>query len=235
MRPLAQLQAVPLPEWTADELAALRRACAPPSLELCDDDERERIRYELGEFAGDGFRPGRAVDPSRMRLRDPIRFKADRPHAGDVVHFPEGGGHYSASGYGIVGGGSLPYVTLNCAPPFREAGPGYQVTQEEQTVTLLTYWQVTHKPDRPFSLMGHLIGTDGLPVAVGDGLGVPWDQLQPRDILIQRHALPIPAELPSGDYRLQTGAYWLDTMERWPIIVDDQIVGDRLPLTTFSP
>lgn len=130
MRPLAQLQAVPLPGWTADELAALRRACAPPSLELCNDDERERIRYELGEFAGDGFRPGRAVDPGRIRLRDPIHCKDDRPHAGDVVHFPEDGGHYSASGYGIVGGGSLPYVTLNCAPPFREAGPGYQVTQE---------------------------------------------------------------------------------------------------------
>jgi len=29
MRPLAQLQAVPLREWTADELAALRRARVP--------------------------------------------------------------------------------------------------------------------------------------------------------------------------------------------------------------
>ena len=101
---------------------------------------------------------------------------------------------------------------------------GYEVAEEEQVVSLTTYWQVTDKPDRPFSLMGHLVGADGIPVAVGDGLGVPWDQLQPGDVLVQRHALSVPPESPSGEYWLQTGAYWLDTMERWSVVDGDRLL-----------
>ncbi len=106
---------------------------------------------------------------------------------------------------------------------------GYEVAQGEQAVNLTTYWQVTGQPDRPFSLMGHLLNADGVPVSVEDGLGVPWDQLRPGDILVQCHALSVPSELPGGEYWLQTGAYWLDTMERWS--VED---GDRLLLTAVE-
>jgi hypothetical protein len=112
---------------------------------------------------------------------------------------------------------------------------GYESTLEEQKVTLLTYWQVTNTPDRPFSLMGHLVGADGVPVAVGDGLGIPWDQLRPGDSLAQRHSLPTPQSSPDSPYWLQTGAYWLDTMERWPVVVDGHRAGDRILLTAHSP
>ena len=70
MRPLAELQPIPLREWTADELAALRRArvllrrthsrtksSQPPGyvvndhdaidLDLLDGEARERLRQEL--------------------------------------------------------------------------------------------------------------------------------------------------------------------------------------------
>jgi len=112
---------------------------------------------------------------------------------------------------------------------------GHEVTREKDVITLLTYWQVTDRADRPFSLMGHLVGADGIPVAVGDGLGVPWDQLQPGDVLAQRHTLPVPHELSDGPYWLQTGAYWLGTLERWPVMVDDHAAGDRILLTAYSP
>jgi len=108
---------------------------------------------------------------------------------------------------------------------------GYEVTQEGQEIILVTYWQVTDTPGRPFSLMGHLVGAEGRPVAVGDGLGVPWDQLQPGDILVQRHFLSAPQDLPAGRYWLQTGAYWLDTMERWAVLAGDEVGGDRIVLT----
>jgi hypothetical protein len=111
---------------------------------------------------------------------------------------------------------------------------GYEVALEEQAVTLLTYWQVTDTPDRPFSLMGHLVGADGLPVAVGDGLGVPWDQLQPGDALVQRHLLPASQPLLPERYWIQTGAYWLDTMERWNVLVEHQMAGDRILATLSS-
>jgi hypothetical protein len=111
---------------------------------------------------------------------------------------------------------------------------GYKVTQEEQVVALVTYWQVADRPNRPFSLMGHLVGTDGIPVAIGDGLGVPWDQLQPMDILVQQHLLSTPQEMPGDSYWFQAGAYWLDTMERWSVLVEDEVAGDRILLMSLE-
>ena len=123
--------------------------------------------------------------------------------------------------------GSMVSVPVSLNGPL--AFLGYDVAQEERAVSLTTYWQVTGQADRPFSLVGHLLNADGIPVAVGDGLGVPWDQLQPGDILVQLHLLPASQELPDGLYWLQTGVYWLGTMERWG--VED---GDRLLLTAVE-
>jgi hypothetical protein len=124
---------------------------------------------------------------------------------------------------------------VSVAVPITLDGPlsflGYEVTQEEH---LVTYWRVTDQPDRPFSLMGHIVGADGIPVVVGDGLGISWDQLQPGDVLLQRHTLTASQELPEGPYWLQTGAYWLDTMERWDILAADGPAGDRILLTTLE-
>ncbi len=59
---------------------------------------------------------------------------------------------------------------------------GYQVDQTTgqpgTTLHLKTIWEVTPPPTRAFSLMAHLVKEDGVPIAVGDGLGVPFDQLQ---------------------------------------------------------
>jgi hypothetical protein len=107
-----------------------------------------------------------------------------------------------------------PQVTLDETLAFL----GYAVpdaTRPGTTVDVLTYWRVLAPPVRPLSLMLHLVGTDGVPIAVGDGLGVPVDQWQPGDVLVQRHRLLIPEGTPLGSYQLQTGAYWLDNMERW--------------------
>jgi hypothetical protein len=112
---------------------------------------------------------------------------------------------------------------------------GHEMTQEKDVITLLTYWQVTERSGQPFSLMGHLVGPDGVPLAVGDGLGVSWDQLQPGDVLVQRHTLPVEQGLSDGPYWLQTGAYWLGTLERWPVVVNDRAAGDRILLAAYSP
>ncbi|MCP4537081.1 MAG: hypothetical protein GY832_08030 [Chloroflexi bacterium] len=122
--------------------------------------------------------------------------------------------------------------------PVKMDGPltflGYELLQDEHLVDLITYWRVTGKPDGPFSLMGHLVGPNGIPVAVGDGLGVPWDQLHPGDLVAQRHILPIPPELADGSYWLQTGAYWLDRTERWNVLSGGAMAGDRILLTALD-
>ena len=91
-----------------------------------------------------------------------------------------------------------------------------------------TWWTVAEVPTRPLSLMGHLVGADGAPIAVDDGLGVPVDQWQPGDLFVQRHRLLIPEGTPPGVYALHTGAYWLDTMERWPVTLPDGTATDHI-------
>ena len=85
-----------------------------------------------------------------------------------------------------------------------------------ETATVLTFWEVAKTASlpitRPLSLMLHLQGANGVPVAVGDGLAVPVTLWQAGDILVQRHQLPIPTDGPPGPYSLAAGAYWLDDM-----------------------
>jgi hypothetical protein len=104
--------------------------------------------------------------------------------------------------------------------------------QDERTVEIWTYWRVRALPDRPLSLMLHLTGPDGASPLVADGLGVPLDNWQVGDLFLQRHRFVLPAEAPAGVYTLYTGAYWLDSLDRWPVVRDGETMGDRLPLPT---
>ncbi|OQY16830.1 MAG: hypothetical protein B6I35_15385 [Anaerolineaceae bacterium 4572_32.2] len=111
---------------------------------------------------------------------------------------------------------------------------GYTIRQRAAETELDTYWQVTNVPTRPLSIMAHLVTTDGIAVAVGDGLGVPIETWRPGDVIVQRHHLDTSQSDISGPYWLQTGGYWLDTMERWSITVHGQIVGNTLLLAEVS-
>jgi hypothetical protein len=91
-----------------------------------------------------------------------------------------------------------------------------------------TCWRVVQSPAQPLSLMAHLLGKDGVPVAVGDGLGISISQLLPGDVIVQRHVFEIPPEATLGEYWLQVGVYTLSDMERLPVQHDGTTVGDRL-------
>jgi 4-amino-4-deoxy-L-arabinose transferase-like glycosyltransferase len=79
-----------------------------------------------------------------------------------------------------------------------------------------TWWQVTEaSSSRPFSIMAHLVTDHGETLGVADGLGVPQAVLTAGDVVVQRHRFSKPAT--GTVVGLQTGAYWLDTMERWPV------------------
>ncbi|MEE8391759.1 MAG: glycosyltransferase family 39 protein [Anaerolineae bacterium] len=99
-----------------------------------------------------------------------------------------------------------------------------QSVQQGASVDVLTYWRVVERPSRPLSLMLHLMDTSGVPIATGDGLGVPVDQWQPDDVIVQRHTLTIPADAPLTMYQLHSGAYWLDDMTRLMAGDDDSIL-----------
>jgi hypothetical protein len=115
---------------------------------------------------------------------------------------------------------------------------GYQTTATDThpggVIELWAFWEVRTVPARLLSLMAHLVGPDGVPVAVGDGLGVPVEQWQPGDVIVQRHRLGVPEGIPVGEYELQAGAYWLDTMERWAVQDAGGNVSERIVLTTVE-
>ncbi|MCP4537068.1 MAG: phospholipid carrier-dependent glycosyltransferase [Chloroflexi bacterium] len=102
-----------------------------------------------------------------------------------------------------------------------------------QTIDMETWWRVDSLSQRPLSIMMHLIGPGGVPVVVGDGLGVPIEQWQIGDVIVQRHTLVLPADAPAGEYIPMTGVYWLDTVERWPVERAGESIGDHLTLPTI--
>jgi len=138
--------------------------------------------------------------------------------------------------------GGLPFST-----PVSFDGPlvlqGYRVAPAgEHTLELQTWWEVNSPSTRPFSLMGHLVDSEGHVIGVADGLGVPLTEMRQGDWIVQRHRFPLPETLSApvtgasslGALWLQTGGYWLDTMERWPVLADGSVVGDRVILTSVE-
>lgn len=128
--------------------------------------------------------------------------------------------------------GTVAYQVVRATQPVLSSPPGATITGPLEyvgyeapqagvypgvPVTLWTFWRVKTLPGRPLSIMAHLVGAEGIPIAVGDGLGVPQEQWQIGDLIVQRHQLEVPADVPGQRYCLQTGAYWLDTLERWPV------------------
>jgi 4-amino-4-deoxy-L-arabinose transferase-like glycosyltransferase len=95
-------------------------------------------------------------------------------------------------------------------------------------VELDTYWRVVSAPmGRPLSIMAHILAADGTLVVGDDGLGVPIDQWRIDDVILQHHVLSLPPDGGMERLWLQTGVYWLDTLERWEVSVSGDGVGDR--------
>jgi hypothetical protein len=93
---------------------------------------------------------------------------------------------------------------------------GATASPQADALEVETWWQVTAGPiTRPLSIMAHLLTDAGDVLGLADGLGVSPVMWQPGDVIVQRHRFPLP-QASVGLY-LRTGAYWLDTMERWPL------------------
>ena len=61
----------------------------------------------------------------------------------------------------------------------------------------------------------HILDENGVLVAQLDRLpgGYPTSDWQPGELIRDQYAIPIPGTLPSGRYTLETGFYYLPTLE----------------------
>ena len=101
-----------------------------------------------------------------------------------------------------------------------EAKPG-------ERIDVLTYWYVLEPLEAPISLMLHLTQSLGEPpLAVGDSLGISFEQWRTGDIIIQRHSIKIPEETVPGTYIIRTGIYEIEGTKKL------EISGAEASLTT---
>jgi hypothetical protein len=108
---------------------------------------------------------------------------------------------------------------------------GYRLLDlNDDALVAETWWRVTATTTRPLSIMAHLIDMDGSVVAVADGLGVPVDGWHVGDTLVQYHNFPLPPAEKRNGLWMQSGVYWLDTLERHIISGPEQVTGDRILL-----
>ena len=226
-----RVPARPAPAWAA--------VCAAPTPVLAPEQVRAGfgnadmrvILLDCGQswIYPAGEEPGAYVLPPDAELPPGATLEAAARHP-DASPFYN---LYRVEGGVLPPGQSVDVVTLDGPLAFL----GYQVeavgARPGQVIELQTLWEVSEVPARPLSLMAHLIGPDGSAIAVGDGLGVPVDQWRLGDVIVQRHLLQVPEDAPAGEYWLQTGAYWLDRMERWQTWMDGT-TGDRILLSEIT-
>ncbi len=106
-----------------------------------------------------------------------------------------------------------------------------QLVRAGETVAVVTYWRVTGPVPDDTLLFTHLYRTPTDVLAQQDQLDVGGSYLKPGDVFIQQHEfIGVPADTPPGAYELGVGVYRKDTGERWPILVGDQRVADRIML-----
>ncbi len=95
-------------------------------------------------------------------------------------------------------------------------------------------WETRAPLTVDLTTFAHLLDTDGQAVAQldwgpQDRLGyLPTTAWQPDRLVVDQQSLPLPADLPPGDYHLLIGWYYAPTGDRLPLTKGGQ--GDALPL-----
>lgn len=99
---------------------------------------------------------------------------------------------------------------------------GYDLSPEtvsgEKRLTLTLYWQPLSPVTGSYKVFAHLITSDGKLIGQHDsepmGDTAPTRYWVPKEIIADRHSIPLPSDLPDGEYQLYTGMYIQETGER---------------------
>ncbi len=98
---------------------------------------------------------------------------------------------------------------------------GYDLAQSDDSLRVTLYWQALRPMGRPYTVFVHLIAPDGQIAAQQDAMpqqgAAPTSCWRPGEFITDPYTLTLPAQLPPGRYRLETGWYFWETGERLPV------------------
>lgn len=107
------------------------------------------------------------------------------------------------------------------------------------TLSVTLYWKAQAHPEANYTVFLHVAASEGPPHAQDDG--PPADGTYPTsfwdagEVVTDRRAIRIPADLSPGDYPLVTGMYLLETGERLSWLgTDGAVRGDAVLLDTIT-
>jgi hypothetical protein len=117
---------------------------------------------------------------------------------------------------------------------------GYEVRKSQveigKNIRLTTYWRAQNLGLTPTSIFVHMLDDQGRLATQWDGWTIAPEYVQPGDILVQVHFIPIPLDFAAGAYRLELGLYFpqVSGQPRVPIVLDGQPVADRILLQSIQ-
>jgi hypothetical protein len=80
--------------------------------------------------------------------------------------------------------------------------------RQTSSTELILFWQAHTQLETDYTIFVHLLGADGETLVNADHLpSRPTHEWRPNQVLPDRVALPLPSDLPTGDYRVEIGLY----------------------------
>ena len=105
---------------------------------------------------------------------------------------------------------------------------------QSQEVDLRLYWQALREMNENYTVFVHLVDKDGIVRSQKDNAPVndtyPTSLWQPGEFVTDTYRLPLPPDLPPGDYTVKVGMYRAETGARLQIAGN----GDRVELGKVS-
>jgi 4-amino-4-deoxy-L-arabinose transferase-like glycosyltransferase len=213
-----------LPDWELGQMAAAQSAATMLYLTPTQE-EMATIYFALADPARLHSYTGAAGAVPAGRPDAPalyfIRPQDKRSQANLSYFFPGGEMRPPAANF-------IPFYLPATAPRIPDGmgetadfGQEISLQQWEMTATvehlaITLYWQAQTRPQRNYTAFVHLLNEAGEVVAQQDRppAGYPTGDWVSGEVVIDQYRVDLPPDLPSGDYWLQTGFYYLPTLER---------------------
>lgn len=93
---------------------------------------------------------------------------------------------------------------------------GWTLDEQKDYLDITLFWQATAAPARDYTVFVHLLDNAGTLAAQTDRppSGYPTTDWRPGEVVVDRFRIELPDDPAPGAYRLQTGFYYLPTVER---------------------